>query len=1109
MSVPVNRAFILAALMGMMLPLAVRAQSLPAHTVPPVVLILLDTSGSMEYDAAGSLTETGENDADLPDSLSVPICNGIGDSGKSRFIVAQEVLAGSFDEYFCTYEDRDDEALAPCPREDCPYPVPHIVPQGTQVDNGLLDLTSRDFKYGVMTFDVNPDDDTGVGGGYSFGPENGVNYGARNESAPTGPFVRPSTSDDPADIAAVNELVQDSIMSAIPYGGTPIAPMLYDALHYFESDLDMLTDPYRACRNRSVVLISDGRANLGTDPQVSPYLDPVAQAQALRDAGINVYVIGYQLAPGVDTWFERMATNDGQLNLPLYRADNSVDLVLAFTQILGTMAVATQSRTRTVVTNETGNTTDVQYQFNAAHKLALATSGLEYIPGVRQGVLEQSVYQCHADAPNPNESILARIRRLSDLLNARDDSSRNIYTWLGGQIQAFTIGNNSLNHQDFDSPHPADPFPDFGLNPATGLCKTGFLSGTPPEKWSAWRNNLINWVRAADDSCRAGYKMGAIDHSTPVIQGRLAELDVPIPSFRAYKESIQERPIMMYTATYDGLLHAFNVGRSSAATIPADWGREEWAFIPPHVLPRLQHLPGATLTTVLDGSPVIKDIVLSRDNAQATGTEGASDWKSVMVVGARGGGRGYAALDVTNPRNGQFQFMWDISADGGRCAAADGSCNVGGELAYENDFRNLGSAFSKPVIGTVSICPSGLASCSVASLREVAVAVFGGGKNEGRGGWVGRTLFVVELETGKKLMEFVPGTSAMDASCAATPDPFLADLAGDVSCYSTFTGTFISRCFIGDTAGRLWRVELGSPGIPDWSMSLFYDPYASVSPVEPLTSVVRAPAYEAPSLAIQPFRNQLVIVYGSGDMDALSSTSPKAFVASLTEVVEPYPLAQIPDRTCSPWTDTLCRKIYVTQGKQVGPLVNWKYFFGYNSGLDLIAGEKPGERMMGPPVIFSNAAYFTTFTPNPDSPCEPGIGKGYGVSFVNNGGDCQTFDPRLPSASDPNLYVASEDVGAGGSGSIPFGLTVVTRPACYQGSSFAEATVPSGPDGGARFASMTPPTPQLVIQTGVLAETAKEVPSQGSTLRSIHQALRGISRAVESLFVSSWGSVFD
>jgi type IV pilus assembly protein PilY1 len=45
----------------------------------------------------------------------------------------------------------------------------------------------------------------------------------------------------------------------------------------------------------------------------------------------------------------------------------------------------------------------------------------------------------------------------------------------------------------------------------------------------------------------------------------------------------------------------------------------------------------------VDGSPTVADICVS------TPCAGVNDWRTILVAGLNSGGRGYYALDVTNP----------------------------------------------------------------------------------------------------------------------------------------------------------------------------------------------------------------------------------------------------------------------------------------------------------------------------------------------------------------------------------------------------------------------------------------------------------------------------
>ena len=115
------------------------AQSDPASTVKPLVVFLLDTSGSMEYESGNATNEASE--------FTVPLCEepnatspnlfGAGDFPASRLIVAKEVLTGSYRDYWCRYDYRDSNPDA----VDFEYPVPHVRACYTHAHLRILDST--------------------------------------------------------------------------------------------------------------------------------------------------------------------------------------------------------------------------------------------------------------------------------------------------------------------------------------------------------------------------------------------------------------------------------------------------------------------------------------------------------------------------------------------------------------------------------------------------------------------------------------------------------------------------------------------------------------------------------------------------------------------------------------------------------------------------------------------------------------------------------------------------------------------------------------------------------------------------------------------------------
>lgn len=146
--------------------------------------------------------------------------------------------------------------------------------------------------------------------------------------------------------------------------------------------------------------------------------------------------------------------------------------------------------------------------------------------------------------------------------------------------------------------------------------------------------------------------LGAIIHSTPAIASAPSAL-LRDEGYRKFAEYFKDRRQTLYVETTDGLLHAFDVnypGRGASSNTS-----ELWAFAPPAVLADYQsNFPGGQ-QTLMDSSPIVKDVVFER----AAGGVGADTaWHTVLVAGA--GKDGYFALDVS--ADGQITNPSDYSA---------------------------------------------------------------------------------------------------------------------------------------------------------------------------------------------------------------------------------------------------------------------------------------------------------------------------------------------------------------------------------------------------------------------------------------------------------------
>ena len=262
--------------------------AIDVRAIKPVMMLLVDTSGSMER-----MT----NDARLPNCTN-NVANDF--TEKNRWTVTLEALTGTYSTGVFSCEELDRATLDP-EEMDYGYYLPHFQitsPAASQASDGILDAFKTRLKFGLMTFDgavttlngesLRPRDDfnhepllsenVGPEGMYSYGPVKdlvfpgcpeayGVNAGARrkieaSETAFPGALISVGSDDD---VEATNTAIQTGLSQIRPFGSTPLAAMFDDLRYYIENDGDIKagSDPFYECRDRYALLITDsaGDAN--------------------------------------------------------------------------------------------------------------------------------------------------------------------------------------------------------------------------------------------------------------------------------------------------------------------------------------------------------------------------------------------------------------------------------------------------------------------------------------------------------------------------------------------------------------------------------------------------------------------------------------------------------------------------------------------------------------------------------------------------------------------------------------------------------------------------------------------------------------------------------
>jgi type IV pilus assembly protein PilY1 len=225
-------------------------------------------------------------------------------------------------------------------------------------------------------------------------------------------------------------------------------------------------------------------------------------------------------------------------------------------------------------------------------------------------------------------------------------------------------------------------------------------------------------------------------------------------------------------------------------------GAERWAFIPSMVLPTLKRLADAPYSHVYstDGSPAIGDVCFGHTAAVPCAAK--ANWRTILVGGLNAGGRGYYALDITDPDNPKG--LWELKGGTGQTCLTDAQANAGTHFAD----CNIGLSFGNALI--VKRKKDG----------KWVVLVTSGYNNVSPGDGIGY-LYVVDAQTGAILNRLSTGVgcnAAAPSPCGGTDDPSGLSRINAWVDNATQDNTAL-RVYGGDLKGNLWRFQLDPGGI--------------------------------------------------------------------------------------------------------------------------------------------------------------------------------------------------------------------------------------------------------------------------------------------------------
>jgi type IV pilus assembly protein PilY1 len=488
------------------------------------------------------------------------------------------------------------------------------------------------------------------------------------------------------------------------------------------------------------------------------------------------------------------------------------------------------------------------------------------------------------------------------------------------------------------------------------------------------------------------------------------------PGYGAFKSAMSTRTPIVYVASNDGMLHAFNAettGTGSARTATANSGKELWAYIPglvmrnttdesgkPDGLPAYAYAKGGVPALnkpafvhhyLLNATPVVNDVDFNR----TYGIMSNGDWRSLMVAGLGKGGKGYYALDVTHgdkldsgsaittESDAATKFLWEFSGD-----------------------TDMGYTYGNPVI------------TRSATYGWVVFVSSGYNNSTGNG-----AIWVLNAKTGAVLKKFqiAPSCGASTSTYTCVVESGLSSSnplnLGKMTSFVTSVATEeVRSIYAGDMQGNLWRLDVDQADKANWTIQKLAQ-FTSPSGTGPY-GTTRQPITTEPTVNWDKGKDLRWVFVGTGE--DLSGLDRDATKAQANQVQSFYAIADGQGATPLSLGTPITRNDLVSTPPSSVASVDISGKRGWY--MDLAAsvptsGSTLGtlaERVVLKPTANFGVVLYATNTPTLDL-CSPGYSsklyaRGYlygktGASYLTNasGAAVPYFSSAAGNAADPTL----------------------------------------------------------------------------------------------------------
>ncbi len=506
--------------------------------------------------------------------------------------------------------------------------------------------------------------------------------------------------------------------------------------------------------------------------------------------------------------------------------------------------------------------------------------------------------------------------------NDASASCRNIYTALpDGTMVAFTEGNAAA------------------LSPYLNT-------------WDA--TGLINFVRRQP--------LGAIISSTPAIMDPPSLDPPPDVDYPGFSDTNKNRRSLIFVGANDGMFHAID-GRT---------GVEVWAFIPFNLLPKLRTLRDGQgidgFDYFVDSSPKVADVKI------------AGVWKSMVIFGEGPGGTFYQAFDATLDgmeasiapdsdsvstllsyfnSTTRIPLLWAFP----RYSMFDVTLGTYGDLSMSatDHEKSVGQTWSDPAVGQVGSAKSKYTVIAGSGFfpRSSELATNRGGAS------AGRSLYLLNAEDGtvfdrKESSPSNDSAAESDDTCTAASygcTKFKNALQADPVATGPSDSRFISKTYIGDLDGNVWRFDIDLDGSDNPRFPSAPTKLAAIGADQPIFA----------SMATVAVGTKQYLFFGTGS-DLLPLTGQ----------------------------NTVFKLVGVLDNGGSGTTT-------FQHTLAKVDGTGDDEVVSSCPAVAGDIVFFTTTTLKPQSPCSMPDANLYALTFVGSAAYDSTGDNKVTNNESPKV----------------------------------------------------------------------------------------------------------